>query len=366
MEMAYTTPTVIRQLIQESERLDTRSGATRSVLTYLLRMYKKFIQQDRPGELFVSEQKLAQNLHWAPITIKRAVRRLVRMGILQATQARRKSGQYSTNHYQIDFDQAGQVLNLWDAPSTTEQSSNPVLPPRIELDTDDLAEDTSHDTVQDSTVFDEPMPAPKENAHGEKSAQDDMTARETEQLIEQYHIKDHGGFRRFVDAHADRIDRYVDWLLACPPNHPARPRNAWAWLRAALRHHWTETPTWMKPTPAKPLQPHTVSIDHETAEQQEARRAAYDAYVEEKARERQAQQAIKALLAEDTEASHAFQAEVKAAIYHQLGGAMGEAAWNDKGPMWRVMCREVWENRPLAFRNRNAQSGTLSGKEESR
>ncbi|PSR22400.1 MAG: hypothetical protein C7B47_16710 [Sulfobacillus thermosulfidooxidans] len=361
LAITVVTLPILELLHHEAINLPVQSGATRIILKYLLGMALKSFRNKGYVDVFVSQRYLAKKRKWALITIKRAIKRLRNLGVLteDTHQRRRKDKRrWSTNQYVFDWDVLGQVLGLWTAGegpvAATGRTSTALAEPETVAESVSVANAPSQrnlDSHSGNGVANAPVKAEPTTSR-EKA---DPTAAESawsaliQKLRERYSL--HGDLNNFVKwlqdqrQKDDHIVQYVEWAVACPPNHSAQPKSVEAWLRSAVRHHWTTPPEWMtrKATAATPYKPYRPDEANSWEPPEplkdmdwEATKAAIKKFLDDK---------------EDAQAVQNFLEQVKVALAKIFGnGTFVTREMTQRGPtFWSEAC-QVW----------HAQGGVVS------
>lgn len=133
----------------------------------------------------------------------------------------------------------------------------------------------------------------------------------------------------------ETVQRVLEWLKACPPNHPARPKNPAAWVYTAVKENWQTPPTWVSPPEAPKIRYRVLAEeDVQKNTQPLAPNSAIDPeWIH-----------ITTFLASDSASAQEFLQQVERMLSHRLGGELARRALASHGPVWQTVCREIWRS----------------------
>lgn len=348
--MDYVTPAMISVLKDAAQKLETKSGATRDVLERILEIaYGVSVRRRKKIEIYISQERLVSELGWKKITIKRALRRLVQLGILLKVQQRRRhNGFFSTNLYHIVWDRLAEVLHVWSKSETVGESSTEELTDKSRESSVTSEERLMNTACESANCSDTSMKpgrvaafvqrvtnCAKDRGKGKHNPVGAIDAELIQTIIQQYNIKNSNGFERWVRQNANRnVEKYLQWIQQCPANHAARPKNAWAWLRAAVRDQW-DVPSWITP-PSQPSvtykivdQPLPLSVAEKSCDELETEWTQIDTFLKTNESER-----VNFLHDVRQYLTNKFKL-----VGPWLENCMQKA---ETSPTWKTGCREVW------------------------
>lgn len=135
-------------------------------------------------------------------------------------------------------------------------------------------------------------------------------------------------------APVDRITAVMEWLQACPPGHPARPRRPQAWVYAAVTESWSEPPSWVRAA-SKPSVRY-VAVSMEPPDPGSAVGGGQASQVQPAAGE-----PWRRAWAEASPLGARLREQVRQLALERMG-ALAQPALARQGPVWAALCREAW------------------------